>query len=131
MSSGRFDRLLMAGIVGETPTNKIKVKKKITYIFPEIGDHEITYYGRRYIVIKAIGEYPVKISDNPEKLIDLESCDFILLDGKECRPIATFRQNSENKLIGKLVGWTFAEEFSEIRKAIREMARKTINFKSR
>ena len=129
MSSGRYDRWLMAGVVGETPRNKIKVKKKDKFIFPEIGDHEITYLGRRYMMIRSKGNFPIEIHQGSIVLIDLESCDLILLDGTDCCPIATLRYQNENKLIGKLLGSTITESFLSIPEAVRGLAKINQNHK--
>jgi len=123
VSSGRYDRLLMAGAVGVTPKNKIKIKEKINYSFPEIGDHKITYLGRRFMVIEAKANFSIKIDQGSANVIDLNSCDLILLDGKLSRPIATFNYEPDNKLTGKLIGRTYHEKFEDLLIGIREMAR--------
>jgi hypothetical protein len=125
MSSGRYDRMLMAGVVGKTPANKVKIKEKSVFVFPEIGDHEVVYLGRRYKLIQAKGEFPIPICQGSNEIIDLKCCNLILLDGKESRPIATFKYESDNKLTGLLVGWDFPEEFSEIHDAVKKMAKKS------
>ena len=130
MSSGRYDRWLMAGVVGATPKNKIKIKEKNSYVFPEIGDHKIAYLGRRYMVIEAKGKAAIELYQGSFDSIDLKSCDLILLDGKGCCPIATFSYEAGNKLTGKLVGWSFPETFSDLHKAIREMAKKNERFRT-
>ena len=130
VSSGRYERLLMAGIVGVTPKNKIKIKEKISYVFPEIGDHKIAYLGRRYMVIEAKGKSSIKLYQGSLDSIDLKSCDLILLDGKAGCPIATFNYETENKLNGKLVGWSFPETFSDLHTGIREMAKKNERFRT-
>jgi hypothetical protein len=130
VSSGRYDRLLMAGAVAVTPKNKIKIKEKISYVFPEIGDHKIAYLGRRYMVIEAKGESPIKLYEGSFNSIDVKSCDLILLDGKEGCPIATFNYEPEDKVTGKLVGWSFPETFSDLRTGIREMTKKSERFRT-
>ena len=130
VSSGRYQRLLMAGVVGVTPKNKIKIKEKINYVFPEIGDHKIKYLGRRYMVIEAKGKSSIELYQGSFDSIDLKSCDLILLDGKEVCPIATFNYESDDKLIGKLVGWSFPETFSDLLTGIREMAKKNKRFRT-
>lgn len=130
VSSGRYDRLLMAGAVGATPKNKIRIKEKVSYVFPEIGDHKIAYLGRRYMVIEATGKFPIELYQGSFDSIDLKSCDLILLDGKECCPIATFQFETENKLNGKLVGWSFTETLLDLHTGIREMAKKNERFRS-
>jgi hypothetical protein len=120
----------MAGAVGSTPKNKIKIKEKVSYVFPEIGDHKIAYLGRRYMVIESKGKFSIELYKGSFDSIDLKSCDLILLDGKDCCPIATFNYESEDRLIGKLVGWSFPETFSDLSTGIREMAKKNEQFRS-
>lgn len=124
ISSGRYDRQLWAGVVGDTPKNKLKVKEKPTYVFPDIGDHEIEYLGRRFMVIKSIGEDPIEFYQGSFKSIDLSECDFILLDGKECCPIATFKLATNGQIFGRLVGRSWGENFSTIPEAVKGMAKK-------
>ncbi len=128
VSSGRYDRLLMAGAVGTTPKNKIKIKEKNSYVFPEIGDHKIVYLGRRYMVIESKGKTNIELYQGSFDSIDLKSCDLILLDGKDCCPIATFNYEPDDKLIGKLVGWSFPEKFSDLRTAVQKMAKQNERF---
>ncbi len=130
MSSGRYERLLMAGVVGLTPKNKIKIKEKITYVFPAIGDHKIAYLGRRYMVIEAKSKANIELYQGSFDSIDLKSCDLILLDGKDCCPIATFKFEADDKLTGNLVGWKYPETFSDIRIGVREMAKKNERFRA-
>jgi hypothetical protein len=130
MSSGRYDRMLMAGVVGKTPANKIKIKEKAVFVFPEIGDHKIVYSGRRYMLIKVKGQFPIGVYQGSNETIDLECCSMILLDGKQCRPIATFKYESDNKLTGLLVGWNFPEEFSGVADAVKKMAKKNEQLRS-
>jgi hypothetical protein len=130
VSSGRYDRLLMAGAVGATPKNKIKIKEKVSFVFPEIEDHKIAYLGRRYMVIESKGKFSIELYQGSFDSIDLKSCDLILLDGKDCCPIATFNYEPEDRLIGKLVGWSFPETFSDLRTGIREMTKKNERFRT-
>ena len=99
-------------------------------MFPEIGDHKIAYLGRRYMVIEAKGKAAIELYQGSFDSIDLKSCDLILLDGKDCCPIATFNYEPDDKLIGKLVGWSFPETFSDLLTGIREMAKKNEQFRS-
>ena len=130
ISSGRYERQLMAGVVGDTPKNKLKVKEKPTYVFPDIGDHKIEYLGRRFMVIKSIGEDPIELFQGSFDSIDLSECDFILLDGKDCCPIATFKLVTNGQISGRLVGWTWDENFSTIQEAVKGMAKKNQRFGS-
>ena len=128
ISSGRYDRQLMAGVVGDTPKNKLKVKEKPIYVFPDIGDHEIEYLGRRFMVIKSIGEDPIEFYQGALDFIDLSDCDFILLDGKDCCPIATFKLATNGQIFGRLLGRTWGEHFSTIPEAVKGMAIKNQRF---
>jgi hypothetical protein len=120
----------MAGAVGSTPKNKIKIKEKVSYVFPEIGDHKIAYLGRRYMVIESKGKFSIELYQGSFDSIDLKSCDLILLDGKDVCPIATFNYAPDDRLIGKLVGWSFPETFSDLLTGIREMTKKNEQFRS-
>ena len=124
ISSGRYDRQLMAGVVGETPIDKLKVKEKSTYVFPDIGDHEIEYRGRRFMVIKSVGEDPIDFYQGSVDSIDLNECDFVLLDGKDCCPIATFKLVGNGQIFGRLLGGSWGKNFSTIPEAVKEMAKK-------
>ena len=99
-------------------------------MFPEIGDHKIAYLGRRYMAIEAKGKFPIELYQGSFDSIDLKSCDLILLDGKDCCPIATINYEPEKKVTGKLVGWSFPETFSDLLTGIREMAKKNEQFRS-
>ena len=129
VSSGHYERLLMAGVVGATPKNKIKIKEKAIYVFPESGDHETIYLGRRYKLISAKGECTIETHQGSDESIDLKSCDLIMLDGKECCPIAIFKYDPAGKLIGNLVGWKFKVAFSDLREAIKGMAKESERFR--
>jgi hypothetical protein len=128
ISSGRYDRQLMAGVVGDTPKNKLKVKEKPTYVFPDIGDHEIEYLGRRFMVIKSVGEDPIEFYQGSFDSIDLSDCDFILLDGKVSCPIATFKLVTNGQIFGRLVGRTWGEHFFTIPEAVKGMSIKNQRF---
>ena len=128
ISSGRYDRQLMAGVVGDTPKNKLKEKEKPTYVFPDIGDHEIEYLGRRFMVIKSIGEDPIEFYQGSLDSIDLSECDYVLLDGKDCCPIATFKLINNGQIFGRLLGWKWGENFSTIPEAVKGMAIKNQRF---
>jgi len=82
------------------------------------------------MVIESKGKCPIELYQGSFDSIDLKSCDLILLDGKDCCPIATFNYAPEDKLIGKLVGWSFPETFLNLRTAIQEMAKKNERFRT-
>jgi len=124
VSSGRYDRRLMAGVVGDTPVHKIKSREHLKYVFPDIGDHEIEYIGRRFMVVRSHGKAPIDLYQGAADQIDLNACDFILLDGKECCPIATFKLHSDTEISARLVGSATDERFANLQDAIKGMASK-------
>lgn len=128
VSSGRFTRQLMAGVVGVTPADKLITKKTNVYVFPKIGDHDIVYLGRRYMLIKAAGKFEIPLCQGAEESIDLNTCDSILLDGKTCCPIATLKNNADEKIVGKLVGWSAGEIYDSIPEAVRGLAKKSAQY---
>jgi len=129
ISSGRYDRHLMAGIVSETPISKIKIKEKIQYVFPDIGDHEIVYLGKRYMLINSKGHSPIELYQGSFDSIDLDSCNLILLDGKECCPIATLTFGNNKSLSGNLLGRTNKENYKSIVEAIKGLAKQSQQYK--
>ena len=73
------------------------------------------------MVIEAKGKANIELYQGSFDSIDLKSCDLILLDGKDVCPIATFNYAPEDKLIGKLVGWSFPETFSDLHTAVQKI----------
>ena len=130
VSSGRYDRQLMAGVVGNTPAHKIKIKEKPTYVFPDFGDHQIEYLGRRFMVIKLVGREPINFHAGSFESIDLKACDFVIVDGKNCYPIATLKLTTNGEIFGALLGFSWGETFSNIRDAVKGMALKNQRFRS-
>lgn len=128
MSSGRFSRLLMAGVVGVTPVSKLRIKNEISYVFPDIGDHEIVYLGRRYMLIKASGKFLMPRYESADMYIDPDSCDFILLDGKNCCPIATLELETDGRLTGKIIGFAGSEGYASIQEAIRSLVKQNQSY---
>lgn len=119
VGSGRFSRTYMTKAIGITPPEKLITKRVFKYVFPEIGDHEIKYLGRRYMLISSMGNTPIRPYQGSFEEIDLESCNFILLDGKLCCPIAKFIQNENGTITGKLISWQhWHEDFASIPEAI-------------
>ena len=130
VGSGRFDRTLMAGVVGSTPKDKIKVKERPIYVFPDIGDHEIVYLGRRYMLIKTEGVTPIYLNKGSLKAVDLKKFDLIFLDGKIGRPIATLKYEAKDKILGTLVGSKYPDHYSSIPVAIKELIKKNKQWNS-
>ena len=123
VSSGRFARLLMAGVVSVTPPHLVRSREKPIYVFPEIGDHEIAYLGRRYMLIKSTGTTAIELHQGSFEVIDLSACDYVLLDGVGCCPVATLKCRADGVLVGTLIGWKSCNEFASIVDAVRGMKR--------
>ena len=77
------------------------------------------------MVIRSKGKFPIEIYQGSNQLIDLKTCDLILLDGKDCCPIATLSYQNEKSLIGKLVAWTITESYLSIPEAVKGLAKKS------
>ena len=129
VSSGRFDRVLMAGVVSVTPPHLVRSREKPIYVFPEIGDHEIAYLGRRYMLIKSTGTTSIELHQGSFEVVDLSACDYVLLDGVVCCPVATLKYENAEDLVGTLIGWRHGEKFSSIVDAIRGMTKKSERFR--
>ena len=121
VSSGRFDRVLMAGVVSVTPPHLVRSREKPIYVFPEIGDHEIAYLGKRYMLIKSTGRSAIDLHQGSFEVVDLSACDYVLLDGVGCCPVATLKCRADGVLVGTLIGWKSGKEFASIADAVRGM----------
>ena len=121
VSSGRFDRVLMAGVVSVTPPHLVRSREKPIYVFPEIGDHEIAYLGKRYMLIKSTGRSAIDLHQGSFEVVDLSACDYVLLDGVGCCPFATLKCRADGVLVGTLIGWKSGKEFVSIADAVRGM----------
>jgi hypothetical protein len=128
MSSGRYERWLMAGVMGDAPAEKLQPQKKTPPVFPLIGDHEIAYLGRRYMLIKTDGKFIMPLYEGADSFIDPDSCDFILLDGMACCPIATLQIDAKGILTGKLTESMWNERYGSIPEAIRGLAKKNARY---
>lgn len=129
VSSGRYERELMAGVVGITPAHLVTKRDKPRYVFPSVGDHEIAYLGRRYMLIKSAGTSAIELQQGSLEFIDLTACDFILIDGKASCPIATLKYKNDIELVGTLIGWRHGKKFPSITDAIRGMVKEADRFR--
>jgi len=130
VSSGRFDRVLMGGVVSVTPPHLLRSREKPIYVFPEIGDHEIAYLSRRYMLIKSTGTTAIELHQGSFEVVDLSACDYILLDGVGCCPVATLKRRADGVLVGTLIGWKLGKEFASIADAVRGMAKQNKRFRT-
>ena len=68
------------------------MKKSTTrYITPSIGDHKIVYRGRRFLVIKLMGDEPFEYASK-------KFCDYVFYD-KLLNAIVAFMRDTENGAI--------------------------------
>lgn len=120
IASKRFNRTYLTKSIGETPPDKLIKKRTFKYIFPDIGDHDIEYFGRRYMLINSKGKKPISMYQGSFEEIDLKTCDYILLDGKSCCPIAKLIKNKNGSVTGRFTNLEhWYEDFPSILDAIK------------
>ena len=93
----------IAGVVGDATVDKLKVKEKPTYAFPDISDHETEYLGRHFMVIESIGKDSINLHQVSFVSINLKEYDFTLLDGTYCCPISNVKIVTNGQIFGRLV----------------------------
>jgi hypothetical protein len=123
VSSGRYSRLLMAGVVGETPKKLLTKKPARQYKFPDIKQHDIVYRSPRYLAAKVTAN-PIAIFTKDGSPLSVVDVDFVLFDGALQLPIGVLRQDKKGNLYGKLVG-RFTKElpYSSMHDAIRALVK--------
>lgn len=130
VSSGRYTRLLMAGVVGDTP-KQLQVKRTAPqYFFPEHEASDVAYKSPRYRVIRKNASSPICIATKRGEPINLEGVDYVLFDGALGQPIATLRDVAGGLIRGRLIGYrddepTFESIQSATRSMIKESAEKS------
>jgi len=77
--------------------------KKWNYVFPETGDHTIEWLGRRYMLLKADGNYKIELYQAASEYVDTDSADYVMLDGLECMPFAMLTCEKAGKVKGSLI----------------------------
>jgi len=102
MHTGRHHtRLLMAGIVGKTPPDKIIKKLIIDYSFPrELKNNDVLFKTRRFKLFK-INKGDKLTYPNSKELIDLAGVESVLIDGKNCKLISAIISNNNKKIQAK------------------------------
>jgi hypothetical protein len=104
--SGNFRRGYMAGVVSDSPPDKIVSKIIYKYTFPDyVNSHKILYKSRRFIVFQTNKDIPILLKGSSSGYIDVNLWDSLLIDGKEGVPIATFKHNADGSVKGKRVSW--------------------------
>ena len=125
VSSGRYSRLLMAGVVGETPKNLLVKKPARQYKFPDINQHDIAYRSPRYLAAKVTAN-PISIFAKDGSSLSLIDVDYVLFDGALQLPIGVLRQDKKGNFYGKLVGrFTKEHSFSSMHSAIRALVKES------
>ncbi len=122
VSSGRFSRTLMAGVVGETPANLLVKKPARQYKFPDINQHDIAYRSPRYMAARVNTANSIKIVTKDGSPLSLVDVDHVLFDGALQLPIGVLRQDKKGNLYGKLIGRVTKEHpFTSMYEAIRTL----------
>ena len=88
--------------------------KKRSYVFPETGDHTIEWLGRRYMLLKADGNYKIELYQAASEYVDTDSVDYVMLDGLECMPFATLTCEKAGKVKGSLIGDNIEINYSSL-----------------
>ena len=130
VSSGRYTRLLMAGVVSETPKD-LQVKRKTPeYFFPEHVAADVMYKSPRYLAIRQAGSSANHMRNRRGETINLDGVDFVLFDGLLRQPIALFRHGEGGTIRGGLIGsreddHSYETLHSAVRSLIKESARRS------
>ena len=123
-SGSHSHRGYMAGVVGNSPHDKIVSKLTYRYTFPSyVNSHEVIYKSPRFMVIKNNKAIEMLSKKEPKGFIDKNGWDSILVDGKIGLPIATLNHNPDGTLSGKILGWSLASVYPSLRDAIDELTK--------
>ena len=126
VESGRHtDRVYMAGVVAETPTELIVTKLVREYTFPLFADSlEIIYKSQRFRVVSAPQKLFLISSFRDGEAVDFSKWEAILLDGKLNKAIAVMRNLTESKIEARHLRWhpNVSREYCSIRAAIDDLA---------
>jgi hypothetical protein len=131
VGSGEFKyRTYMAGVVGETPHEKLVIKLEHEYSFPDTGTHTVIYRSPRFKIIRTDGNSKIFTSYSANGQIDLDLCDAIVIDGKKGIPIATLIYKAGGLMHGKVLGFPIGESrpndvYTSLKGALRRL--KTIS----
>ena len=126
VSSGRYTRLLMAGVTGETPNN-LQVKRVAReYSFPNHSQHDVVYKSPRYLVIRNSAVNPLHIQTKRGEPINLDGIDYVLFDGTLRQPIAVFRDAKGKTACARLIGYREEDlPFESLHNAIRSLIKES------
>ena len=126
MQSGSWRFGYMAGVVCDTPEEKIIVSRRQperNYKFPDyVMAHRILYKSPRFMVFEPNNSIPIFSRNEPCGFIDTSGWDSILVDGKIGRPVATLDHNPDGSIRGKRTGGNWIETvYTSLREAIDEL----------
>jgi hypothetical protein len=112
-------REVMAGLVYDSPADKIVVKRERKYQFPDYVDaFHCCYRSPRYRIIDIPPDSSMTFLSWKNEVIDLTGYSSLLIDGTLNAPIAAVRFN-ENKTIGlKVAGHAIGRDHESLREAI-------------
>lgn len=123
-ASGRYGRGYMAGVVMETPRDRIVTKLVQKYSFPDyVNNHEIVYKSPRFVVFLIDRKISILSDDASCGYIKIVGWNSILLDGKAGGPIATLYLNADGTVRGKLTRWVEDSTFETLKEATAYLAK--------
>jgi hypothetical protein len=127
VSSGRYTRLLMAGVTDETPKN-LQVKRVAReYAFPDHSLHDVVYKSPRYLVIRNPALNPLPLQTKRGEPINLDGIDYVLFDGTLRQPIAVLRDANNKAICARLIGYSVDElTYESLHNAIRSLIKESI-----
>ena len=118
-ASGRYGRGYMAGVVMETPRDRIVTKLVQKYNFPDyVNQHEIVYKSPRFVVFLIDRKISILSDDASCRYIKVVGWNSILVDGKAGGPIATLYLNVDGTVRGKLTSWVEDSTFETLKEAM-------------
>tara|TARA_B100001250_G_scaffold396240_1_gene402021 strand:+ start:10941 stop:11600 length:660 start_codon:yes stop_codon:yes gene_type:complete len=124
--SGSWRFGYMAGIVCDTPEDKLIVKRrqpKNIYTFPDyVHGHKTLYKSPRFMVFETNSSIRIFSKREPNGFINTSGWDSILVDGKIGRPVAILYHNPDGSIRSKRTGSFWSESvYSSLREAIDEL----------
>jgi hypothetical protein len=123
VSSGRYERLFMAGVVSDTPEHLRTRRTKPEYKFPNLDKHELVYKSPRYRAIRINTADPFDFSTKRFSSEEFRHVDYVLFDGLLMVPIAVLRDGTCGNVVARLLGrYTKETTFSSLTSALKSLA---------
>lgn len=113
----------MAGVISDSPPEKIVKKLNYKYSFPEYVDsHKILYKSPRFMVLEPNKSIIILANADPSGYVQLSGFCSILVDGKRRSPIATLSRNADGSVKGKRIGrYSLEKVYPSLREAIDDL----------